>query len=392
MYLQPTNPSPDIQRLIEDGYEVEIRNGHLVLHAVPYVTAAKTVRLGMLVSTLHLVGDMTGVPDTHVVMFSGEFPCDRHGTPLTKIENCNNTQDLGDGLVIHHHFSSKPLSGQYVDYHDKMTTYAAILSNEAVAIEPDASAKTFRVLETADDGGPFHYVDTASSRAGIGALSRKLAHEIVGIIGLGGTGSYTADLVVKTHAPEVHFFDGDVFGQHNAFRAPGAPTLEVLKSRPLKVEYFKALYSSMRQGIHAHAVYLDQSNIELLRNLTFVFLCMDAGPSKQCVVVALEGFGIPYIDAGMGLDLVDGRLTGSLRTTFSHPARREAARARIPITGAGHNDLYSRNIQVAELNSLLANLAVFKWKKYRTFYADLEGELTSVFNIDGNQLLNEDAA
>ena len=392
MYLQPTNPSPDIQRLIEDGYEVEIRNGHLVLHSVPYVTAAKTVRRGMLVSTLHLVGDRTGVPDTHVVMFSGEFPCDRHGTPLTKIENCNNTQDLGDGLVIHHHFSSKPLSGQYADYYEKMTTYAAILANEAAAIEPNASAKTFRVLETTDDSGPFHYVDTASSRAGIGALSQKLAHEIVGIIGIGGTGSYVADLVVKTHAPEVHFFDGDVFGQHNAFRAPGAPTLEVLKSRPLKVEYFKGLYSSMRQGIHAHAVYLDQSNTELLRNLTFVFLCMDAGPSKQCIVEALEGFGIPYIDAGMGLDLVDGRLTGSLRTTFSHPARREAARARIPITEAGHNDLYGRNIQVAELNSLLANLAVFKWKKHRTFYADLEGELTSVFNIDGNQLLNEDAA
>ena len=148
----------------------------------------------------------------------------------------------------------------------------------------------------------------------------------------------------------------------------------------------------MRRGIHAHGIYLDQSNIEILRNLTFVFLCMDAGPAKQYIIEALEGFGIPYIDAGMGLDLVDGRLTGSLRTTLSQPERREAARARIPVSGAGHNDLYSRNIQVAELNSLLADLAVIKWKKYRDFYADLEDELTSVFNIDGNQLLNEDAA
>ena len=392
MYLQPTNPSADIQRLIEDGYEVEIRNGHLVLHAVPYVTATKIIRRGMLVSTLHLVGDRTCVPDTHVIMFAGEFPCDRHGSPLSKIENCNGTQDLGDGLVIHHHFSSKPLSGQYADYYEKMTTYAAILSNEAAAIEPDASARTFRVIETASDSGPFRFTDTASSRAGISALAHKLAHEIVGIVGLGGTGSYVADLVVKTHVPEVHFFDGDVFGQHNAFRAPGAPTLDVLKTRPLKVEYFKGLYDSMRRGIHAHGIYLDQSNIEILRNLTFVFLCMDAGPAKQYIIEALEGFGIPYIDAGMGLDLVDGRLTGSLRTTLSQPERREAARARIPVSGAGHNDLYSRNIQVAELNSLLADLAVIKWKKYRDFYADLEDELTSVFNIDGNQLLNEDAA
>ena len=126
--------------------------------------------------------------------------------------------------------------------------------------------------------------------------------------------------------------------------------------------------------------------------MTFVFLCMDAGPAKTHIVAALEGFEIPFVDAGMGLDLINGQVTGSLRTTFSEPRRREAAKARIPLHGTGHNDLYGRNIQVAELNALLAVLAIVKWKKYRGFYADLEGELTSVFNTDGNQLLNEDAA
>ncbi len=392
MYRQPTNRSSDIQRLISDGYEIEIKSGHLVMSAVPYVNANREVRRGILVSTLNLVGDQTATPDTHVIMFSGEFPCDRNGKQLTKIANSSNRKELGGGLAIDHHFSSKPVSGRYADYHEKMTTYAAILSNEAAAIEPDVTPRTFRVIEAADDCGPFRYLDTASSRAGIGATARKLKQEIVGIIGLGGTGSYILDFTSKTHAPEIHLFDGDVFGQHNAFRAPGAAAIEELGFRPLKVEHFKSKYDPFRRGIHAHGVYLDDTNTDLLERLTFAFLCMDAGPAKAHIVSALEGYGIPFIDAGMGLDLIDGQIMGSLRTTFSEAAHRDAARARIPLQGAGHNDLYSRNIQVAELNAFLATLAVVKWKKYRGFYVDLENELTSIFNIDGNQLLNEDAA
>jgi len=392
MYRQPTNRSPDIQRLISDGYEIEIKSDHLVMSAVPYVNANREVRRGILVSTLNLVGDRTTTPETHVIMFSGEFPCDRNGKLLTKIANSSNRKDLGGGLAVDHHFSSKPISGRYADYHEKMTTYAAILSNEAAAIEPDVTPRTFRVIEASDDCGPFQYLDTASSRAGIGAMARKLEQEIVGIIGLGGTGSYVLDFVSKTHAPEIHLFDGDVFGQHNAFRAPGATAIEGLVLRPLKVDYFKSEYDHFRRGIHAHGVYLDDTNAAQLENLTFVFLCMDAGPAKAHIVSALEGFGIPFVDAGMGLDLIEGQITGSLRTTFSEGSYREVSRARMPLQGAGHNDFYSRNIQVAELNAFLAVLAVIKWKKYRGFYADLEGELTSVFNIDGNQLLNEDAA
>lgn len=392
MYQQPTNLSPDIRRLIDEGYEVEIKSGHLVVSSVPYVTASREVRRGVLVSTLNLVGDKTSVPDTHVIMFSGEFPCDRNGKPLAKIANSSGRKDLGGGLLVDHQFSSKPISGMYSDYYQKMTTYAAILSNEAVAIEPGVTPRTFKVIEAINDSSPFHYLDTASSRAGIVVTARKLERETVGIIGLGGTGSYVLDFVAKTHAEEIHLFDGDFFGQHNAFRAPGAATIEELGSHPLKVDFFKKKYDCFRRGIHAHGVYLDDTNLVLLRKLSFVFLCMDAGPAKAHIIAALEEYGIPFIEAGMGLDLIDGQITGTLRTTFSEESRRGAARARIPLQGFGHNDLYSRNIQVAELNALLAILAIIKWKKFRGFYVDLEMELTSVMNIDGNQLLNEDAA
>jgi tRNA A37 threonylcarbamoyladenosine dehydratase len=46
---------------------------------------------------------------------------------------------------------------------------------------------------------------------------------------MGGTGSYILDLVAKTAVMEIHLFDGDDFNQHNAFRAPGAASLEDLE-------------------------------------------------------------------------------------------------------------------------------------------------------------------
>ena len=46
------------------------------------------------------------------------------------------------------------------------------------------------------------------------------------IVGLGGTGGYLLDLLAKTPIEEIHLYDDDIFGTHNAFRAPGAASLD----------------------------------------------------------------------------------------------------------------------------------------------------------------------
>ncbi len=101
-----------------------------------------------------------------------------------------------------------------------------------------------------------------------------------GIAGLGGTGAYILDLVAKTAVTEIRITDGDVFSQHNAFRAPGAPSLGDLENKPQKVSYFAALYSNMHKGIVAHDVFLDEANVALLDGLDFVFVCLDRGPRQ----------------------------------------------------------------------------------------------------------------
>lgn len=392
MSQQLISRNPDLLRLQEDGYEVGIVAGHLVLGNIPFVTQARTVGRGALISTLTLSGERTQRPDTHVAMFVGETPCDASGTPLAKIIIQSGTKSLGGGLVVNHTFSSKPAQGYYDDYHAKMSTYVAILSAEAAAIDPEATARTRRVVANDDPESPFVYLDTATSRAGIGEVSQKLMGERILIVGLGGTGAYVLDQIAKTPVDEIHLIDPDDFLQHNAFRAPGAASLDELRGRPKKVDYLAAVYGRMHRRIVSHPVRLGPNNLSLLASATFVFLCLDAGEDKAAIVAELERLDLPFVDVGMGLDLVDGSLVGQLRVTTSTPGMRQQvwSKGRIPLTGAGIDDIYARNIQVADLNMVNAGLAVVRWKRLRGFYKDLEGEHFSLFTLDGNHLLNED--
>lgn len=385
----PFSRNADLKRLRDEGYFVQIRGGFLVMREVPYVNAQREVRTGTLISSLTMAGDETRTPDTHVIHFDGDFPCRSDGTPIQQISHQSGDFDLGHGLKAKHSFSSKP-EGGYTDYFHKMTTYAAILSGPAEVLKPEMSPRTFRTPEAEEDS-VFNYTETASDRVGIGALTEKLEGEIIAIIGLGGTGSYVLDFVAKTPVREIWLFDGDEFLQHNAFRTPGAPTIEELREAPKKVDYLKGIYSRMHRGVVAHAVALNADNLHLLDGITFAFLSMDAGEEKRLVVEKLEAMGVAFVDVGMGLELNEGSLGGILRVTTSTPEKRDHVhQGRISFAGGGEKDIYASNIQVADLNALNAVLAVIKWKKLRGFYRDLEQEHHCTYTTDGNMLLNGD--
>jgi hypothetical protein len=383
------NRSPDLNRLREQGYSVEIRDGHLLVADVPYVAAPGVVKRGVLVSTLTLAGDETAPPETHVAMFIGDYPCDAGGRPLEKMRS-SGQRVLAPGLEVDHWFSSKPLAGAYTDYHDKMTAHIAIFEGYAREIEADATARMYRVVEAEEDTSVFRYLDTASSRAGIGALSGRLAIDRLGIIGLGGTGSYVLDFVAKTHVKEIHLFDGDVFYSHNAFRAPGAATLEQLRARNSKVGYLGEEYDQMRRGIYRHEYGVDASNADELAAMDFVFVCVDDPDAKREIVARLEALGKSFIDVGMGVDLDGDALGGILRVSTSTPANRTSLRSRVSLEGAAAEADYDLNIQITELNALNAALAVIKWKKLYGFYHDPDPTLNTLYTIETDQLLSED--
>lgn len=381
--------SPDLERLREEGYEVFIhRTGYLVIDHVPYVNAKREVRRGRLVSALTLEGDVTGPPQDHVVLWTGEAPCDADGRAL-RLGGGESQDRLADDLVVDRTFSSKPVDG-YPDYYQKMSSYALAITGPAAVLEPGATPMTFEYVEEPDDDSPFEYVDSSATRSQITALMDKLRQSRVVVAGCGGTGSYVLDLVAKTPVRQIDIYDGDRFRQHNAFRSPGAAQTEELRGGPNKAEYFAAKYRAMHRNVVPHPYALDERTVDELAGADFIFIAVDRGSAKAPIISKLEELAIPFVDVGMGISQQDGALGGLVRVTSSISGRPMAERGRISLTDPDPNNDYRVNIQIADLNALNAALAVISWKKDLGFYRDLSSERNSIYVIDQNEIINED--
>lgn len=367
------NLNVDLRRLRDEGYEIEIRKGHILVHSIPYVNGKREVKLGTLVSELCLSGDITVKPKTHVVYFQGEFPCSQDGKPIQQIVHNSRKIVLADGIHTDHSFSNKPSTG-YADYHAKMTQYIKIISHPAKALDNTADPRTFKPIEATPEESVFKYVDTASSRAGIQAVSEKLENQRIAIVGLGGTGAYVLDFVAKTPVREIHLFDADDFQSHNAFRAPGAASLDDLHQGKTKVNYFAQVYSRMREGIIPHSEMILKETVSKLKEFDFVFLCVDDGRCKKAIIDFLLKTNTVIIDSGMDVQLVDQMLFATCRVTTCSKFKNDHISRRISLSNDVEDQEYASNIQIVELNSLNASLAVIKWKQISGFYQDLEYE------------------
>lgn len=388
MSRQLISLNPLLQQLINEGYEIEIRAGYLLVHAVPYATWNKEVAFGTLVSELTMASpDVLGRPGTHQVHFIGAHPCKADGSDLVQIRCQSGEFKLAEGITAQHWFSNKPKCGYYEDYYEKVTSYIRVISAQAKALESGVDARNFKVREPVEDESVFLYEDTASSRAGIQRLAARLRPQRIAFVGLGGTGSFALDLVAKTHVEEIHLFDADLLKPHNAFRFPGAISREVLNRGITKVKYLSELYSSMRRGVVAHEVMIHEGNVMELGSFDFVFLCVDRSEVRQLVLRALARTDVNVIDVGMGLNLTEDQesIWGTCRVTASTPATRDIASARIPKVDRD-DELYASNIQVACFNALNAALAVTKWKRMSGFYLDDHDEYETTFSVNLNQL------
>src|ERR1017187_4104802 len=98
MLQQLINRSPDLKRLRDEGFEIEVKGGHLIIHHIPYVNSNREVKFGKLISSLSLNNDVTVKPDNHVINFMGEQPCNNDGTIITAIQHATLNQQLFDGI------------------------------------------------------------------------------------------------------------------------------------------------------------------------------------------------------------------------------------------------------------------------------------------------------
>lgn len=385
MSVQLINHSPDLKRLMDEGYSIKVNNGILVIEDIPYVNSKKEVSIGILVSKLTLSGQKAIYNQDHVTHFIGELPCHKDGRVMNEILHQQIIENHGHGIITQMSFSSKPMSG-YEDYFHKMVTYINILQSPAQSINPNITAKKFRMILNESENSVFEYFDTNSSRASINNISTKLENYKIGIIGLGGTGSYILDFVSKTPVTEIHLFDGDKFYSHNAFRAPGAASKNELFEENSKVKYFKEKYSQMHKKIYAHEIFLDENNMNLLRELNYVFIALDNGTIKKILFNFLEQQNIPYTDVGLGITVNENKLLGMIRTSSFNPSSKNILKTNIDFEN-NEDNAYQSNVQIAELNALNAVFAVINWKKLAGFYQTTVLSDETLFMVDTLKLL-----
>lgn len=387
----------DLQRLQREKFVMELCEGWLIIHHIPYLNENSNVKDGTLLMELSLSGVNTIKPKNHTAYWIGEWPCDTTGKRLPsliwsnqpKVDKLCGDYTSNYYLSCHAEKEQYPPCGEYPDYYEKVITYFESIATPALLKDKDAWTKINNPINTLSDDSPLVYIDTNASRANITSLNMKFNNLKIAIIGLGGTGGYLLDALAKIPVKEIHLFDSDEFNTHNAFRAPGAPTYDVLNQALKKVDYFKSIYSNMHSGIVAHTVNIDQQNIALLDSMDYVFLSLDKVRPKKFIAQYLLSKNVPFIDSGMGLDLdINGTLQGLLHVAIGTPKCYKHLNEAFGDESAD-DDAYASDVQIAELNSLAADLSVISWKRMLGFYANRSNEYMSVYDPADNEIINK---
>jgi hypothetical protein len=390
MFHQLVSHNEDIRQLVEKGYALAFDSNHyLVIRDIPYLDGDRKPQTGAIVSKFIDLGQDRIALDDHQIFFAGSVP---HGLDGKHIPNLGGgpaqlaLSDASKDVVVQRSFSNRPQPARaFRDFFEKIESYVTIISGPAIQLH-GANPFTFHTVEQAPADSPFKVRDTMTSRAEIGDLASKFKNDVIALIGLGGTGAYLLDFLVKTPVREIRGFDPDLFHVHTAFRSPGR--LDLQEFGKSKAEVYGSRYENLRTGLHVARKFIDASCVDDLNGVTFAFVCVDKGSSRAAIFDLLISKGIPFIDVGMGLDRKRGPLNGMLRATLysaDHgPNVREMGLADLSIDA---DDIYRTNIQIAELNALNACLAIIRFKQLRGYYFEEVPFYHLLFQLGGLTLL-----
>lgn len=394
MFQRLVNHNSDLARLVERGYALSIDStNHLVVRDIPYLNQHGELRWGAFVAKLVFIDQDHVQQDDHQVYFAGSAPYELDGTPVSNLAGGPTSirlSELSSDVVVERSFSNKPTStGAFTDFFHKIESYTAIVAGPAMAAH-GADPLTYRVVTDVAVDPIFKFQDTLTSRAELGDLTAGLMEDVVAVIGLGGTGSYVIDFLVKARIKEIRGFDGDNFQVHNAYRAPGRTIEEEFGKS--KAGVLQGRYENFRHGLMLKQTHIDSTSDTELAGVSFAFVCVDKGSSRAEIFAVLTRLQIPFIDVGMGLRNRSGGLTGQLRLTNFPPEHALAMQARnlVPMTD-DPDDIYRTNIQIGELNALNAALAVIRYKQSRGFYKNGTQTNHHIFNINELKMYQEDA-
>jgi hypothetical protein len=138
-----------------------------------------------------------------------------------------------------------------------------------------------------------------------------------------------------------------------------------------KADVCRLRYDNFREGLVLRPKDIDHSSAADLEGVTFAFVCVDKGSARAEIFDLLIRLGIPFIDVGMGLNRKQRALSGTLRATYYSADNANKIRdMQLAEMVDDPDDIYRKNIQIAELNALNASVAVIRYKQLRGFYVD----------------------
>lgn len=391
MYQKLVSHNPDLAALAAAGYAIAFDSNFLIVRDIPYLDEAGELQWGAFVTVLEFLDQNVVRQQNHQVYFAGGTP---HGLDGKLIPNLGAqaaqvalSPRCAD-IVVKWNLSNKPYPFRaYSDFFAKIESYTAVIAGPAIH-KFSVDFKTYRVDTTVAEGSVFKFHDTLTSRAEITMLAKCFDNEVVALIGLGGTGSYLLDLLVKSPVKEIHAFDCDGYHVHNAFRSPGRLSENELGLS--KAEVYRNRYENFRHGLRVENKFIDESCTVDMGGVTFAFVCVDKGSARAAIFNLLISLEIPFIDVGMGLTQKDRGLTGMARVTYYSPERALALRE---LNLAEMNDtpdnVYRANIQVGEMNALNASLALIRYKQLMGFYGQDGAQVNTVFNISDLDLTGD---
>ncbi|WP_292784077.1 ThiF family adenylyltransferase [Methylophilus sp. UBA6697] len=393
MLANPIAPNDDIQGLIDDGYSVVIIDDrYLIVENIPYCTAEGVIAYGDIISPFSIVNGISQLNNDHTVWFTGFIPHTAQGKSLETGLVADTSQLTIAERQVRCRFSNKPddpeaLARLLASFRVKMNHYANKLSRHARDIDPSARANHLGRLQVNARPSVFYFPNTAIARSGLDEYENKLRQSKVAIVGVGGTGSFILDAIVKMPIQEIHIFDGDKLEPHNAFRMPGALSPGQAFNASYKAHHFATHYGQMRSGITGHPVRIDESNIQELDNCDFVFIAVDHGPSRGLIANYLSVRRISFIDVGIGVDKIPEtvQLQARARVTLVTPDTVDLINT-LP-TAEDSEDVVYNNIQLIELNALNAMLAVIRYKQFLDFYTDETKAETIKYKASWSNLL-----
>lgn len=366
-----------LRELLNARYSLSIVGAHLVVNDVYYLDEKGELQKGRLAAPLNQpTPESLGAPHNHQMFWSGSQPYYVDGSAIPGLGSISADLRLEE-THYRRHLSNKPPEG-FSTYTLLVEHYVALISAPAEA-KFGVTARTGAIYDVPADTSPFKVRDTFSARAEITDLNGRLADDRIAIIGLGGTGSFVLDFMVKTPVHSIDAFDFDIFEVHNGFRSPGEVDFDLFGQA--KIEAYRKKYEPFRHRLAFHNARVGARDEELFAAITFAFVCIDDGPSRGEICRMLTGLGVPFIDVGMGVEKENGALDGLLRTTLFTPETADRAINDVPLDARSEAGAYRVFVQIAELNALNAALAVIRYKQLRGFYADEKGHYHSLLSL-----------